>query len=161
MNGPTAAVVIFVLLMCVKRLLLSLTPSLRYDTHTHTHTHTKAKQSKGLRICHYWSRPPSRCAPGKRAPLSHCGPAHRATMPQPRPGQSSGKSSRQEHRRVWASDPVRQTPDLGIPPEVNDAEPCRPDCHLCPPACARYPLVQLGGLRQRGVKQLAQGRTHR
>ena len=36
MNGPTAAVVIFFLLMCVKRLLLSLTPLLRYDTHTHT-----------------------------------------------------------------------------------------------------------------------------
>ena len=35
MNGPTAAVVIFFLLMCVKRLLLSQTPSLRYDTHTH------------------------------------------------------------------------------------------------------------------------------
>ena len=35
MNGPTAAVVIFFLLMCVKRLLLSLTPLLRYDTHTH------------------------------------------------------------------------------------------------------------------------------
>ena len=33
MNGPTAAVVIFFLLMCVKRLLLSLTPLLRYDTH--------------------------------------------------------------------------------------------------------------------------------
>ena len=32
MNGPTAAVVIFFLLMCVKRLLLSLTPLLRYDT---------------------------------------------------------------------------------------------------------------------------------
>ena len=52
MNGPTAAVVIFFLLMCVKRLLFSLTPLLRYDTHTHTithtHTHTqsKAKQSK-------------------------------------------------------------------------------------------------------------------
>ena len=40
MNGPTAAVVIFFLLMCVKRLLLSLTSLLRYDTHTHTHTHT-------------------------------------------------------------------------------------------------------------------------
>ena len=48
MNGPTADVVIFFLLMCVKRLLLSLTPLLRYDTHaqrnrqtnTHTHTHT-------------------------------------------------------------------------------------------------------------------------
>ena len=40
MNGPTAAVVIFFLLMCVKRLLLSLTPLLRYDTHTHTRTHT-------------------------------------------------------------------------------------------------------------------------
>ena len=40
MNGPTAAVVIFFLLMCVKRLLLSLAPLLRYDTHTHTHTHT-------------------------------------------------------------------------------------------------------------------------
>ena len=38
MNGPTAAVVIFFLFMCVKRL-LSLTP-LRYDTHTHTHTDT-------------------------------------------------------------------------------------------------------------------------
>ena len=33
MNGPTAVVVIFFLLMCVKRLLLSLTPLLRYDTH--------------------------------------------------------------------------------------------------------------------------------
>ena len=33
MNGPTAAVVISFLLMCVKRLLLSLTPLLRYDTH--------------------------------------------------------------------------------------------------------------------------------
>ena len=32
MNGPTAAVVIFFLLMCVKRLLLSLTPLLQYDT---------------------------------------------------------------------------------------------------------------------------------
>ena len=40
MNGPTAAVVIFFLLMCVKRLLLSLTPLLWYDTHTPTHTHT-------------------------------------------------------------------------------------------------------------------------
>ena len=40
MNGPIAAVVIFFLLMCVKRLLLSLTPLLRYDTHTNTHTHT-------------------------------------------------------------------------------------------------------------------------
>ena len=42
MNGPTAAVVIFFLLMCVKCLLLSLTPLLRYDTDTHTHipTHT-------------------------------------------------------------------------------------------------------------------------
>ena len=44
-NGPTAAVVIFFLLMCVKRLLLSLTPVLRYDTytqkHTHTYTHTR------------------------------------------------------------------------------------------------------------------------
>ena len=36
MNGPTAAVVIFFLLMCVKRLLFSLTPLLRYDTHTHS-----------------------------------------------------------------------------------------------------------------------------
>ena len=36
MNGPIAAVVIFFLLMCVKRLLLSLTPLLRYDTHGHT-----------------------------------------------------------------------------------------------------------------------------
>ena len=35
MNGPTAAVVIFFLLMCVKRLLLSLTPLLPYDTHAH------------------------------------------------------------------------------------------------------------------------------
>ena len=51
MNGPTAAVVIFFLLMCVKCLLLSLTPFLRYDTHkdtdtdthTHTHTHTHAR----------------------------------------------------------------------------------------------------------------------
>ena len=34
MNGPTVAVVIFFLLMCVKRLLLSLTPLLRYDTLT-------------------------------------------------------------------------------------------------------------------------------
>ena len=42
MNGPTAAVVIFFLLMCVKCLLLSLTPFLWYDTHTHTHTHTHA-----------------------------------------------------------------------------------------------------------------------
>ena len=33
-NGSTAAVVIFFLLMCVKRLLLSLTPLLWYDTHT-------------------------------------------------------------------------------------------------------------------------------
>ena len=46
MNGPTAAVVIFFLLMFMKHLLLSLTPLLRYDTHTyrhtdtHTHTHT-------------------------------------------------------------------------------------------------------------------------
>ena len=38
MNGPTAAVVIFFLLMCVKHLLLSLTSLLRYHTHTHTHT---------------------------------------------------------------------------------------------------------------------------
>ena len=54
MNGPIAAVVIFFLLMCVKRLLLSLTPLLRYDTHTHketdkqththTHTHTHTRQ---------------------------------------------------------------------------------------------------------------------
>ena len=43
MNGPTAAVVIFFLLMCVKRLLLSLTPLLRYDTHTHTRTCTHAR----------------------------------------------------------------------------------------------------------------------
>ena len=46
MNRPTAAVVIFFLLMCMKRLLLSLTPLLRYDTHTHTcaraHTYTTA-----------------------------------------------------------------------------------------------------------------------
>ena len=35
MNGPTAAVVIFFLLMCMKRLLLSLRPLLRYDTHIH------------------------------------------------------------------------------------------------------------------------------
>ena len=44
MNGPTAAVVIFFLLMCVKRLLMSLTPLLRYDTHTQS----KAKQSLQL-----------------------------------------------------------------------------------------------------------------
>ena len=43
MNGPTAAVVIFFLLMCVKRLLLSLTPLLRYDTHPHTHTCPKKR----------------------------------------------------------------------------------------------------------------------
>ena len=51
MNGPTAAVEIFFLLLCVKRLLLSLTPLLHYDTHTrvharahtHTHTHTHAR----------------------------------------------------------------------------------------------------------------------
>ena len=46
MNRPTAAVVIFFLLMCVKRLLLSLTPLLRYDTHTHTHTHTHTAKAK-------------------------------------------------------------------------------------------------------------------
>ena len=40
MNEPIAAVVIFFLLMCMKSLILSLTPFLRYDTHTHTHTHT-------------------------------------------------------------------------------------------------------------------------
>ena len=39
MNGPIAAVLISFLLMCVKCLLLSLTPFLRCDTHTHTHTH--------------------------------------------------------------------------------------------------------------------------
>ena len=38
MNGPTAAVVISFLLMCVKRLLLSLTPLLRYDTYAHAQT---------------------------------------------------------------------------------------------------------------------------
>ena len=43
MKGPTAAAVNFFLLMYVKRLLLSLTPLLRYDTHTHTHTHTHTK----------------------------------------------------------------------------------------------------------------------
>ena len=40
MDEPTAAGVIFFLLKCVKHLLLSLTPLLRYDTHTHTHAHT-------------------------------------------------------------------------------------------------------------------------
>ena len=52
MNGPTAAVVIFFLLMCVKRLLLSLTPFLRYDTHTqtHTHTHTNTHTQTGMRV---------------------------------------------------------------------------------------------------------------
>ena len=50
MNGPTAAVVIFFLLMCVKRLLLSLTPLLRYDTHTHTFT---------LSLVSPWLFPPS------------------------------------------------------------------------------------------------------
>ena len=40
MNGPTAAVVILFLLMCVKHLLLSLTPLLRYHTHTHARAHT-------------------------------------------------------------------------------------------------------------------------
>ena len=40
MNWPTAAAVIFFLLMCVKLLLLSLTPLLRYDTHTHTRART-------------------------------------------------------------------------------------------------------------------------
>ena len=50
MNGPIAAVVIFFLLMCVmcvKCLLLSLTPFLRYQTqtprHTLRHTHTITK----------------------------------------------------------------------------------------------------------------------
>ena len=39
MNRPTAAVVIFFLLVCVTCLLLSLTPKLlQYLTHTHTHT---------------------------------------------------------------------------------------------------------------------------
>ena len=41
MNGRTAAVVIIFLLMCVKRLLLSLTPLFRYDTHTHKHTRSQ------------------------------------------------------------------------------------------------------------------------
>ena len=45
MNGPTAAVVIFFLLMCVKRLLLSLTPLLRYDTHRPTKAKQKAKST--------------------------------------------------------------------------------------------------------------------
>ena len=51
MNGPTAAVVLFFLFMCVKCLVLSLTPLLRYDTHTlthiqtHTHTHTLSNLS--------------------------------------------------------------------------------------------------------------------
>ena len=48
MNGPTAALVIFFFLMCVKRLLLSLTPLLRCDTHTHTHTHTHTNKHKKL-----------------------------------------------------------------------------------------------------------------
>ena len=48
MNGPTAAVVIFFLLMCVERLLLSLTP---FFGMTHTcmhacaHTHTQSKKN--------------------------------------------------------------------------------------------------------------------
>ena len=37
-GGQLPAVVIFFLLMCVKWLLLSLTPLLWYDTHKHTHT---------------------------------------------------------------------------------------------------------------------------
>ena len=61
MNGPTAAVVIFFLLMCVKRLLLSLTPLLRYDTHTHTHTHTHAHTHACIIVCvgfvSRWNRP--------------------------------------------------------------------------------------------------------
>ena len=40
MNGPTAAVVIFFLLMCVNLLLLSLTPLFPYNTTTHTHAAT-------------------------------------------------------------------------------------------------------------------------
>ena len=38
--------------------------------HTSIHTY-KAKQRSN--VCHYWSRPPSRCAPGKRAPLRNVG----------------------------------------------------------------------------------------
>ena len=53
MNRPIAAVVIFFLLMCVKRLLLSLTPFLQYDTHTHTrtHTHTHTHARTHTRTC--------------------------------------------------------------------------------------------------------------
>ena len=40
MSSPIAAVVILLLLRCVKCLLLSLTPFLRYDKHTHARTHT-------------------------------------------------------------------------------------------------------------------------
>ena len=53
MNGLTAAVVIFFLLMCMKRLLLSLTPLLQYDTHKHLNLNLNTH-------CLYWLHGPRR-----------------------------------------------------------------------------------------------------
>ena len=57
MNGLTAAVVIFFLLMCVKRLLLSLTLLLRYDTRTHAHTSTHTDEHMNTHVDIHARRP--------------------------------------------------------------------------------------------------------
>ena len=128
--------------------------------HRHRHRHTKAKKGKGLRSAIAGHDPPAdvrqvsecHCATLACASGSHtstqAGPELREERPTGAPPgvgikPSSGK------RRTWESH---------LKPTMLD--PTNWIATFCPPACARYPLKQLGGLRQRGVKQLVQDCTH-
>ena len=111
-------------------------------THTHiqprtyTHTHTKDKGQVYRKVM-----TPSRCFAGMRAPLRTTGQCARATVAQlgraraPR-GAADGSTTGCGHQN--------------IPPGANGAEPRRRVIFpsLSSPAYTRYPLVQLGGLRQ-------------
>ena len=59
---------------------------------------SNGSSAKGIRICHFCGHDPPADVRQETSATSYFGPAQRATVAHPEPGQSAEKSSRQEHQ---------------------------------------------------------------